>query len=459
MQIPFGVSAFALRQLPLSAQDMLNYYLEPAPPKAKTFAACVPSYGIATVTVSNITGYCRGAVVLNGVLFAVYGTTLYRINADFTATVLGSVPGVKYVDMAGDEINIMLVTEDLGYYWNGTTLAAITDPDFPGAEWVENLNGYFVIGKPGSGQFYVSANRNPSSWDALAFATAEKYPDDLVGGIVNGGELVAFGRESFEVYYDSGDPDFPLARAPNGFGDIGCLSRFGMVRADNRIHFLGHDGVIYSLNGYDPMRISTASIEQAVEEMEDKTCYALTWNEGGHKFIAFSFDTGTYVYDIASQLWHRRESYGLPRWRPLFIARVYDKWLTGDFYSNKLGELSGSTFEEFGNVLRGVITSPPISEENRMIRHARVELVFEQGVGTSTGQGADPQVMLQFSDNGGRTWSTEKWRGLGKIGEFLRRALFNRLGQARDRIYRLMVSDPVPRTLILATTEAIPGRG
>ena len=122
-----------------------------------------------------------------------------------------------------------------------------------------------------------------------------------------------------------------------------------------------------------------------------------------------------------------------------------------------LGELSPKTYDEFGHTLVGSVTSPPVSEDNKRIQHNRVELVFEQGVGLSTGQGSDPQVMLQHSDDGGRTWSTERWRGLGRIGEYRRRAVWNRGGQARDRIYRFRISDPVPRTLILATTEATPG--
>ena len=301
MQIAFGTSAYTLRALPLSAQDMVNYYLESAPPKSKTLAACVPAYGSRSLAIIG-SGYCRGGVVVNGVLYAVYGPTLYRINSDYSADALGIIPGSKYVDMAGDETNLMLVTQGRGWYWNGLTLQEVADTDFPGAEWVEVIDGYYVIGAPDSGQFYISANRNPSSWDGLDFATAEKYPDDIVGAVVNGGEIFFFGRESYEVWYNSGDADFALSRSSNGFGEIGCLSRFGMVKADNGIFFLGHDGVIYRLNGYDPVRVSTAAIEQAVEEMADKTCFAFSFNEGGHKFVAFSFDDATFVYDIATQL-------------------------------------------------------------------------------------------------------------------------------------------------------------
>lgn len=89
--------------------------------------------------------------------------------------------------------------------------------------------------------------------------------------------------------------------------------------------------------------------------------------------------------------------------------------------------------------------------------HQRLELVFEQGVGIPQGQGSDPQVMLDWSDDGGRSWSAQRFRSMGKIGEYRRRTVWNQLGQARDRVYRYQVSDPVRRTLILATTEAATG--
>ena len=102
-------------------------------------------------------------------------------------------------------------------------------------------------------------------------------------------------------------------------------------------------------------------------------------------------------------------------------------------------------------------TSPPVTAENRRMNHSRLELVFESGVGLNLGQGSDPQVMLDWSDDGGRTWSAQRFRSLGKMGRFRARTIWNQLGQARDRVYRYQISDPVRRTLILATTEAMTG--
>jgi len=451
--IPFGSGSYQLRSLPLSAQQMFNCYLEPAPPQAKTFAAVVQAQGVRDFQTIS-TGSTRGGIVVNGVLYAVVGGTLYRVPQNGDVAPLGSVPGVAYVDMAGDETHLMLATSGHGYYWNGTTVQQITDPDFPGAEWVEELDGYFIVGAPNSGKFFISGNRMPDSWDGLDFASAERYPDDLVGAIVNLGELILFGRDSFEIWTDTGNADFPLEQVGNGIGETGLLSRYAVNKAANVVIFISNKGKVCQLNGYTPQVVSTPAIEQIIEDAPDKSCFSMTWSEGGHDFVSFSFDSATVVYDLSTQLWHQRISLGFTRWRPLFILRCYDEWLVGDFYTNRIGILDPNTFKEWDDTLWCSATAPPVTSENRRINHSRLELVFESGVGLNTGQGSDPQVMLDWSDDGGRSWSAQRFRSLGKIGAFRARAIWNMLGQARDRVYRYQISDPVRRTLILATTEA-----
>ena len=63
----------------------------------------------------------------------------------------------------------------------------------------------------------------------------------------------------------------------------------------------------------------------------------------------------------------------------------------------------------------------------------------------------NPQAMLRWSDDGGFTWSHEHWRSIGIQGAYKNRAKWNRLGRARDRVYEVTVSDPVPRDVIGAT--------
>ena len=76
------------------------------------------------------------------------------------------------------------------------------------------------------------------------------------------------------------------------------------------------------------------------------------------------------------------------------------------------------------------------------MRNFSIQVDFETGVGTQSGQGVNPQAMLQWSNDGARTWSNEHWASFGAIGKYKTRARWRRLGRARDRVYRLVVSDP-----------------
>lgn len=61
----------------------------------------------------------------------------------------------------------------------------------------------------------------------------------------------------------------------------------------------------------------------------------------------------------------------------------------------------------------------------------------------------DPQIMLSVSDDGGRTWSVlQKWRSMGKIGQYLKRLRWLKMGQFRQRIVKLEVTDPVRRNIV-----------
>ena len=51
--------------------------------------------------------------------------------------------------------------------------------------------------------------------------------------------------------------------------------------------------------------------------------------------------------------------------------------------------------------------------------------------------------MMEFSDDGGRTWKKLPTRTLGKKGEYRDRAVWHNLGASRQRVYRGSVSDPV----------------
>jgi hypothetical protein len=70
-------------------------------------------------------------------------------------------------------------------------------------------------------------------------------------------------------------------------------------------------------------------------------------------------------------------------------------------------------------------------------------------IAPNTPIGADPQIRLSVSDDGGRTYSAlQKWRSMGKQGEYLKRLRWLKMGQFRQRTIRLEVTDPVRRNIV-----------
>lgn len=455
MEIRFGVQSYQTRSRQLSSQRLVNCYLETAPPAAKTQVAIPGAYGIeayATVPGERL----RGGTVVKGVPYTVCGQTLSRILPDRSVVPLGTIPNADDITMAGDGTNLMVVTETDGYIHDGSVINPIADTDFPGATWVGFLDGYFPIIEPQSGRLWVNETPYvPTGWNALDFATAESAPDDLVTGIVDHRELILFGTDTYEVFYNSGNPDFPLTRSSSGVGEVGTDSLFGVAKADNGVFFKGSDGVLYRLDGYRPLRISTHAIEQAIEDMAVKTCKCFSYVEGGHRMVAYRFATTCFVYDVSTQLWHERNSYGAETWVVQFVLQAYNSWLMAGS-DNRLGRLA-DTFAEWENFLRYEITSAPVESDNKEVFTGRLELVFQQGNVPLTGQGSNPKLMLDWSSDGGMTWSNRVDAPMGKTGKYGATTGINRVGVARDRIFRVAITDPFRRTFIKAVWDGFTG--
>ncbi len=105
-------------------------------------------------------------------------------------------------------------------------------------------------------------------------------------------------------------------------------------------------------------------------------------------------------------------------------------------------------------VIRRLRRAPHLNQLHRRMTFSSFEILAQVGEGLLFGQGIDPQIILRWSDDGGRTWSQEHSTALGKIGEYRTRVLWRRLGQARDRIFEVVVSDPVDAALITAYVNA-----
>jgi len=350
-----------------------------------------------------------------------------------------------------------------GYYIDrtGTSLATIDDADFPRATSLTYQDTFFVVTEHATGRIWKSSSGDPTTWDGLDYATAEGAPDYalIVDSLLR--ELWIYGVTTTEVFYNSGDTDFPFERIPGSFNDKGIYCAASLGRADNHSFFLGHDLSVYMTEGLQLSRISPPQIDYQIAEMTKKDdAYGFGYTQEGASFYVLTFPTDkkTLVFDLSTQVWHTRASGNMDTLHPVSCATWFDgKVLAGHYMKNQLLYYDYEKYSDDGETLRRVRRAKVIDLERRLIKHHILEIEFEAGVGLVAGQGSDPQVMLRWSDDGGKTWSNEHWRSLGKLGKYKNRARWTKLGQSRERIYEVAVSDPVKVVIIAAYLDATIG--
>ena len=135
-----------------------------------------------------------------------------------------------------------------------------------------------------SDQFVISALNDALTYDPLDIATAEGSPDDLIGLIVDHREVQFYGKHSIEIWYNSGAADFPFERQGNAFIERGCLARDSIIKIDNSVMFVGDDRIVYRLDGYSPIRISTHALEADIASATD--FWAFSYTQEGHKYLS-----------------------------------------------------------------------------------------------------------------------------------------------------------------------------
>ena len=150
-------------------------------------------------------------------------------------------------------------------------------------------------------------------------------------------------------------------------------------------------------------------------------------------------------------MWHEWVSKGLGRHRSNSHTFFEGRHIVGDYSDGKLYYLDYDNYTDNGDVITRKRRSPHLHSDDRYAYHRSVRVDFEEGVGNSGD--TDPQAILRWSDDGGHTWSNEKWRPIGKVGEYKNKVIWRKLGRSDDRIYELTVTDGVKAVVIDAYAD------
>ncbi len=418
----------------LSAERLVNCYAEAGEGKANVQVISVPGMTLFATTGS---GSGRGLFVHDEELYAVVGAYLYKISEAGASTLLGVISGSSIAQGASSGLELCVVSDGNGYIYDGS-LSQITDADFPLATSVTYLDGYFIFGD-GTESFYISQLYAGGSIDALDFASAESNPDVIVRPFVDHRELLLFGKDTVETWFNSGDADFPFERVSGGITEKGIAGENAVAKIDNTVFWLDNDGIVRRMaGGYSPQRISTHEVERTITSPSDAECFAFVWQ--GHEFFVMSLPSITWIFDAATQLWHERKSFDETRWRARGYAYCYGKHFVGDFENGNIYELDDEVFTEAGDPLVTEFVFPVIHNEGDRFRLHKVMLDMEVGEADS------PQIRLDLSEDGS-DWFTVGTQTLGELGHRQSRVVWRRLGQHRSLHLKFLISDPCKRAL------------
>lgn len=443
-----GVGTYTVSDSQTVASTAINSVASPA--------IVTASISGTTLTVSAVTSgtlkigqTIEGSGVTDGTIITAFGT--------------GSGGAGTYTVSASQTVSSTTI-----YAINWSVLPS-TDGAFEGGGTVDISDNYFVYNKPNS-QLWAASDLLSPITDPLSFASKDGSPDDLVAIIVDRREVYLLGEMSSEAWLDVGSVPFPFQRIQGSSTQQGIAAAYSCARVGNSFAYVSKnnrgEATIVQMNGYIPQRISTHAVETTLVGQDVSDAIAWTYQLEGHETYVVTFpsigDNGlTWAYDITTGLWHKwlytNNQNQYERHRGNCCAFFNQQVLLGDYENGKLYRLSLSQYTDDGQLIRRLRRCPHITTDLQRQYFAELQIQFQPGVGLPTGQGQDPQAMLRWSDDGGFTWSNENWVTIGKQGQYFTRAMWRRLGFARDRIFEVVVTDPIKAVIVSANLKAEAG--
>lgn len=428
-----------------------------------------------------------GEFEVNGRAF-VAGASFYELLANGTYTNWGTLNGppltptqicccqTHLLILSNGDLYVFVlvgVTDSNGVFHPPNSFLAVDMAQFNGPVLqIDFCDGYFFAVIQNSNTFQVSNLEDGTTWNGLFISTISYFPDNIVSMKVDHREVWFLSPKKTIAYYNSGAGFPPFIPIQAAFLEDGCGATFGTVQVNDTIAWIEANdrgqGIAKMMGNYIGIRISTLAVEFAWQNyptIADAVAY--TYQEEGHNFWVIRFPSAnkTWAYNFSSSTWsewgfwnqntgtysaHRATSH-------MFFAGMH---LVGDWASGNIYQQSMNISMDFGNVMRRFRQSPTIMNENRWIYFSLAEFLVEAGLGPipplldGNGQPRGPQLMLQWSNNGGKTWGNVFYLDCGQAGEYGKRIRKVMLGRARKRQFRIIWTDPVPFRILDGYVEA-----
>ena len=406
----------------------------------------------------------RGELNFNGRPFVVYGSSVYELYSDGTYREWGTISSIEGKVGMAFLLNVIVIGDGAKYYALDLDAGTITViADAPRGRFPLFFDQRILYAGE-NGQVFYSELNAPTTIPGLNFFTAESLPDEIVAMSRDESQILLHGADGTEAWYDSGDVDNPFARVPGGVIFSGCAHPDTALHLDNSAWWVEKDkdgsGIVRRTSGNTAVRVSTSAVERFLKTATNVSAHS--YQEEGETFYVINADQGTWAFGIKAQEWAERawlnpDTGVQERARPEHHLYAFGAHLVTDYENGKVYKQSLEYLSDAGQEIRRTRVSAHQGQDGKQVIVDELYLEFATGVGLSSGQGSDPQVMLRVSKDG-TSFGKERWASLGKIGEYRARVRFWRLGTMTDGLLEITVSDPVVTALIDGDVVARLGR-
>ena len=391
-------------------------------------------------------GTDRGGIDWNGTCYRVMGTKLVSVAQDGTVTTLGDVGGSGLVTFDYSFDRLAIASGGRLYYWNGSTLTQVTDPDLGTVVDFCWVDGYFLTT---DGEFLIVTElSDPTQVNPLKYGSSEIDPDPVLAIIKLRNEVYALNRHTIEVFDNVGGDFFPFNRIDGAQITKGTLGTFSCCVFMEAIAFLGsgrnESPSIYVGANADATKISTQEIDDLLlgyTEAQLASVKLEARNDKSHKFLYVHLPDRSLVYDAgASQeleqpVWFTLTSAiaGHGQYRAQNFVWAYDKWLVGDPQSSAIGYLTQDISSHWGQIVRWEFGTMIVYNEGNGALFNRIELVALPG---RVALGIDPRISTSYSIDG-VAWSQDRSINVGATGNTSKRLAWFQQGSMKHwRIQR-----------------------
>jgi hypothetical protein len=447
---------------PLSSQQTINFYPKSTPlAKEKFVMFSFPGLKLSGTSA----GIDRGLHRMAETLYQVKGQELFRIAKDGAHTSLGAIAGTDRCIMANDGLNLFIVSASSGvfkYNSDDEAITLVTDSNIVGAKSVAFINNQFIYTND---LFSIVSNvGDGSTANGLNIIGEESLPDNMVRDYIFDDIIYRASERSIVAWYNSGVGNPPIEKLQGRIFQVGLAAINSIDRTDDALYWLGDDFSIYQSSAGAKLKISTDAISNEIQGYSTVSdAIANTFTIDGINFYCINFPTGgkTFVLNetLGQQGWFELSSgTNGGNYQGASFLGCYGKTFVADVSNGNVYTLDAKTYTNNGEAIKrvrttGSVNSEPFGVNGKMTQMSKAKFIMESGVGLISGQGEDPRIMVEYSDDGGYTWKHGSWPRVGRLGERTLQIEFYNLTKFYDRIFRISTTDPVSYSIFSATID------